>query len=74
MSDENGAMPNKDQSCHTKDLPDWAYSDAHKALGVDGEWCPHSDLVASVARALIRAKQSGIDEENLVWRTTPHGE
>lgn len=47
--------PDKRYSCHTRDLPDDVYLAAHNALNTDGGWCPYSEVVGAVGRAIMSA-------------------
>jgi hypothetical protein len=56
-------LPPKEQSVHTKDLPDWAYLKAHKTLAEDGEPCPHPEIVGRVGKALLTSTPIVVPDE-----------
>lgn len=54
--------PPKEQSCHTRDLADWAYQRAHEVLAEEGEPCPYPEMVARVARCLRRDPAPAVED------------
>lgn len=51
--------PKKFYSVHTRDLPDEIYLAAHESLREDDDYCHYPELVAQVARALMKAAKAG---------------
>lgn len=59
-------LPPKEQSTHTRDLPDWAYIKAHETLAEDGELCPHPEMVGRVGKALLTSAPVVPDEFDML--------
>lgn len=68
--DDENVIPNKNYSVHTRDIPDWAYIEAHESLREDA-YCPYPAVVATVARALIKARDQGMNMERELHREPP---
>ena len=56
-------LPPKEQSVHTRDLPDWAYLKAHETLAEDGEPCPYPEMVGRVGKALVASPPVVVPDE-----------